>query len=703
MKFNSKWITTKEFNELSPIDIYHKEYDKRELPKTPDDLMNNHCHFRKCFKAFSRKSYKMFISADDYYKLYINGEFVCQGPASSGASEYYYNTVDITPYMKEGENLIAVHVYYQGLINRVWNSGDNRQGLIADIFCDDKFYFGTDESWGYAYAKEYVSGGKIGYSTQYLENIDFNLATPLWYKNGFDDSFYLPSVVRKDDDHVFSVEVPTLQIYTLKPAVIKKLKDGHFFIDMGKEYTGQIHFKVKGNKGERIIVRCGEELLEENKVRWLMRCNCRYEEALTLSGEVDEVLFYDYKAFRYAEIIAEGTNANIEDIDMFVRHYPFSEDAYSIKCSNPLVENIWKICAQALKIGVQEAYLDCPSREKGQYLGDFVVTGLAHMYLTGDSELYKKALIDFAASTRVCKGMMAIAPASTMQEIADYSLLYPHAVYNYFKYTGDDKTVRELIPVMEGILEHFKQFVGNNGLLSGVKDKWNLVDWPENLRDDYDFSVTNPPQATGCHNVINAYYYFAIKTLEDIKTKLGIAYEAESGKVKEAFINEFYKEDIKLFTDTKESEHTALHSNALPLYFGIAPEISKESIKELIIKKGLCCGVWFSYFVLKALAEIGAYDELYELITNKTEHSWYNMIKEGATTCFEAWGVDQKSNTSLCHPWASSAIILIIEDILGIKGESFQEGILIAESHMPKGVEIELTLPGINDVIYFKG
>lgn len=55
MKFNSKWITTKEFNELSPIDIYHKEYDKRELPKTPDDLMNNHCHFRKCFKAFSRK------------------------------------------------------------------------------------------------------------------------------------------------------------------------------------------------------------------------------------------------------------------------------------------------------------------------------------------------------------------------------------------------------------------------------------------------------------------------------------------------------------------------------------------------------------------------------------------------------------------------------------------------------------------------
>ena len=92
-------------------------------------------------------------------------------------------------------------------------------------------------------------------------------------------------------------------------------------------------------------------------------------------------------------------------------------------------------------------------------------------------------------------------------------------------------------------------------------------------------------------------------------------------------MKEFYKEDKKLFTDTKESEHSALHSNVLPLYFGIAPEAAKENIKELIMKKGLCCGVWFSYFVLKALAKIKAYDEEFNLITNKTEHSWYNMLK----------------------------------------------------------------------------
>ena len=35
-----------------------------------------------------------------------------------------------------------------------------------------------------------------------------------------------------------------------------------------------------------------------------------------------------------------------------------------------------------------------------------------------------------------------------------------------------------------------------------------------------------------------------------------------------------------------------------------------------------------------------------------------------ATTCFEAWGKDQKWNTSLCHPWASAPISVLAEDIL---------------------------------------
>ena len=73
-----------------------------------------------------------------------------------------------------------------------------------------------------------------------------------------------------------------------------------------------------------------------------------------------------------------------------------------------------------------------------------------------------------------------------------------------------------------------------------------------------------------------------------------------------------------------------------------------------------------AFFQLKALARAGRYNEVYHLLTGGGEHSWRNMLDEGATTLFEAWGKDQKWNTSLCHPWASAPVSVLIEDILGI-------------------------------------
>lgn len=70
-----------------------------------------------------------------------------------------------------------------------------------------------------------------------------------------------------------------------------------------------------------------------------------------------------------------------------------------------------------------------------------------------------------------------------------------------------------------------------------------------------------------------------------------------------------------------------------------------------------------TYFVLKALGKIGAYEEELSLLINDSEHSWVNMLREGATTCFEAWGKEQKWNTSLCHPWACAPIIILFEDL----------------------------------------
>ena len=67
-------------------------------------------------------------------------------------------------------------------------------------------------------------------------------------------------------------------------------------------------------------------------------------------------------------------------------------------------------------------------------------------------------------------------------------------------------------------------------------------------------------------------------------------------------------------------------------------------------------GVYMTYFTMAGLMRVGKAELCRELTCD--EGAWLNMIKEGATTTFEAWGKDQKWNTSLCHPWATSPLII---------------------------------------------
>jgi len=106
------------------------------------------------------------------------------------------------------------------------------------------------------------------------------------------------------------------------------------------------------------------------------------------------------------------------------------------------------------------------------------------------------------------------------------------------------------------------------------------------------------------------------------------------------------------------------------LLFGLTGVDDRAEAVKLLRAKRLSCGVYMAYFVLKALAAAGEHDLVYELIRSEELHSWGNMVKEGATACFEAWSKELKQNTSLCHPWASAPIPLLIEEIIGLKPAS---------------------------------
>ena len=141
-----KWKTDTEFATLQPRNVFHKRLDRVCLPC--DEHRNRHILFQKKFICNSTtKNAIIYISADDYYKLYINGQFVAQGPAPSYHFRYNYNVIDVSKYLQKGENILSVHTVYQGLINRVWQSGDNRHRLILDLVVDGETDVASDESF----------------------------------------------------------------------------------------------------------------------------------------------------------------------------------------------------------------------------------------------------------------------------------------------------------------------------------------------------------------------------------------------------------------------------------------------------------------------------------------------------------------------------------------------------------------------------
>ena len=81
--FQGKWITSGRFAALEKRNVFHRQLAPAVPPEAPE-LQNRHVLFRRKFTltAEQARRAKIYITADDYYKLYVNGRFVGQGPAA---------------------------------------------------------------------------------------------------------------------------------------------------------------------------------------------------------------------------------------------------------------------------------------------------------------------------------------------------------------------------------------------------------------------------------------------------------------------------------------------------------------------------------------------------------------------------------------------------------------------------------------------
>ncbi len=658
--FLGKWITDGEFADLKPRNVFHRQKDTLELS---EEHLNAHILFRGEISLDNlTRPATIYICADDYYKLYINGRFVCMGPALAYHSRYGYNTVDVTNYLQNGRNVIAVHTLYQGLINRVWQSGDFRHGLIFDLFVGDRCVLKSDESIRTARHTAYTPTGRCGYDTQFLEKYDSRDPVCDFANPDFDDGKWEMARVAKYADHTLIPQgTKMLDFERIEPRDRRQTESGVIF-DFGEIYVGYLLVTARGKSGDTVTVRCAQELCEDGTLRYKLRANCEYTEEWILSGNTDTLDWFDYKSFRYAELILPD-GAEIIDCALIARHYPFTlrTELKAEYRGDEKIERVWRLAVNSQKYGAQEAILDCMEREKGFYVGDGCYTVLAHAILTGEDDIARKLIDDAFHSTFITDGMVTCLGCSFMQEIAEYPLMLIQFILWHYRIFGDREYLAEIYPKATALLDAYRREYESENRLVSIYDKWSVVEWPANYRDGYDVDLS---QGVECHTVhISdfAYYIEAVHTLNLIARILGIDGYRDESPLRAAFNNAFYNTEKGMYSDSNETEHISLVGNIFPYAFRLSnDERFYENMEQLIAKRGISAVSMFTSFpMMIGLVRRKKYDLLKRQLLD--EGAWLRIISEDSYTSFEGWGRDCKWNTSLFHMTMSDVAVFLAD------------------------------------------
>ncbi|MBE34815.1 MAG: alpha-L-rhamnosidase [Opitutaceae bacterium] len=351
--------------------------------------------------------------------------------------------------------------------------------------------------------------------------------------------------------------------------------------------------------------------------------------------------------FRYVEIIGHPGPIAREDIVQVRLEYPFDATTSSFTSSEPDLDEVWAFCKYSIRAttfcGV---YVD-GDRERIPYEADAFINQLGHYAV--DRE--------FTLARRTHEYLMAKPTWPT--EWLQHSVMLAWADYEA---TGDSRTLARHYDQLrtEKILFKFER---SDGLLNteGQKD---IVDWPADERDNFDFRPIN--------TVVNAFHCHTLNLMSRIATTLGHTigaadFEATATRATESFNRVCFNPETGLYRDGEDSAHESFHASLFPLALGLVPDEVKEGVVEYLKSRGMACSVYAAQYLLDGLFSSGAADHAVSLLKSREERSWYNMLTNGATITWEAWDNRFKPNQDWNHAWGAAPANLIPRHILGVQ------------------------------------
>ncbi len=665
-------------------------------------------HFRKRLELGAvPDTFIVHVSADNRYRLWVNGAPVGFGPARGDLRNWHYETYDLAPHLQAGENTLAALVWNMGE-HRPMEQITHRTGFLLQGNTAAEAPANTDPAWrvlrneGYGPVvfrdndprlfNQYYIGGA-------LDSLDAARYPWGWEQPGYDAEGWQPA-------HALDLAAPSgwesHQKWELVPRPIPMLEErpqrfsrlarsegvaapagfpsvaadltvpphtrAVLLLDQGEVTTGYPALVFSEGAGARLQITYAEALYDS-----LGRKGNRNElEGKRMVGVYDVVLpdgglrrtFRPLwiRSWRYVQLDIE-TGADpftLHDIYSEAVHYPAARSAV-FETENDTLAALWDMGWRTLLLNAQETFVSDLSWERIQYIGDTKVQALAWMYLTDDYRLVRQALKLFDAS-RLPSGLTQSRYPSDLAQVTPlYSLAWVTMVHDYWMLRRDDAFVEQMLPGIAGVLDWFGRRLGSDGLVEMSRHDFRNRGYRR-------WRSANYPQATSERSTLHSLFFaHALRQAAELFDAHGNQaearhYRAQADAIVETVRACCYDATRGAVSDTPDGLVFTLPPNIFAALTGaVPPDAHKDLLHKLVGGEIdlLPQGRYFFYhlFLGEALQQAGLGARYLD-----TLDPWRKMVQQGLTTFAET----PENPRSDAHPWTTGPVYAFLSTIAGI-------------------------------------
>lgn len=595
------------------------------------------------------------IAVDTKYWLWINGEMVVyegglkRGPSPVGT---YYDRVEIAPWLKKGENLIAIAVWHMGR-NGFSHIDSGSIGLLfqaegegVEILSQDDGTWQCSILSAYQTADTEVPNYRLPESNVRYDAREFEGDDDKWFLGegkeniGFPDNMpYIPG--EGPFGTLVERPIPLWKNYGVREYEKVERHGDTLVCKLPYNLHASPVLKVNAPAGKVITMFTDHNWIPHDQglsAQYVTRDGVQeYEHLCWLSGEK---MYY---------VVPEG----VEVLEVKYRETGYDcEFAGSFRCDDPLLNKYYQKAARSLYVCMRDTYYDCPDRERAQWIGDEVnELGMAFYQLSPSANsLAVKGLKELCAWAKPDGSLYGPVPSGNwFKELSSQTLAFIgwYGARRLAFYSGDYSFVPEIYPAIHKYL-HETWKLDEEGL-PVYRQSNEIWDW---------FDGTGDPDREALMPIC---YYLALKAEKDFASKIGKASDAAADEAIMSRLVSAYNEKFWKGTFYCSEDHSSVADDrvqALAVLSGIAPQNKYPALLK-VLKENRDAATYLTVYVLEAMCVMGHPEMAQELM----HYRYPTIMKDECSTLWEQWNFEGSCN----HAWTGSGVVIMNEYFAGIR------------------------------------